>query len=282
MPVGEHIVVVGDPGAGKSTLLSTLCGRTGLFKSGISVGRGLTDRLRSEVVDGRLYSDTPGLNDPLMEQAAADAIAGAIQLGGNIKLVFVLTVESGRARQSNLDTIQRVLDALIEVGHDVRGRYTILFNKMTPDEMAISDVLLSESIPLLHTSEPGSNPYEVGKMLAIPRMSSVADVQDKMLPPELRREVEGVIEGVPAIPILKGTVVCMDSLEQRHEQAVRKLERSHHEDLSQQKQKIDADHEARLAAGVRSGGGRTSSSSPRRRRKSQGPWQSTGGGVCHS
>ena len=57
-----NILVVGNPGAGKSTILNTLLQKA-QFKSGASLGVGLTFRFDKFQENGITYMDTPGLCD---------------------------------------------------------------------------------------------------------------------------------------------------------------------------------------------------------------------------
>eukprot|EP00168_Porphyra_purpurea_P009882 TRINITY_DN2425_c0_g1_i1.p3 TRINITY_DN2425_c0_g1~~TRINITY_DN2425_c0_g1_i1.p3 ORF type:complete len:180 (-),score=51.08 TRINITY_DN2425_c0_g1_i1:458-997(-) len=131
----EHIILIGDPGTGKSTLLTGLAGKP--FASGMSTGTGKTTQLQTEVVNGVRYSDTPGLDDAVTKERAAEEIAAAVRLGGAVKLLFVVTLEAARIRASNMATIRTVLDALQERGVPVASKFSVLINKMTPREKAM-------------------------------------------------------------------------------------------------------------------------------------------------
>ena len=128
--------MVGDPGCGKSTLLNALCGNVS-FEAGLSRGSGLTKALDSKVINGKRYSDTPGLDDTKHRKAAAVAIQNAVQWGGNVKLIFVITVEAGRIRASNLATMRIVLKALLAAGVVVDRRFSVLINKMSAGELRL-------------------------------------------------------------------------------------------------------------------------------------------------
>ena len=54
------IIAVGNPGTGKSSLLNSLA-REKLFKSGLSIGRGLTYKLDERVNENGHFIDTPGM-----------------------------------------------------------------------------------------------------------------------------------------------------------------------------------------------------------------------------
>jgi len=108
---------VGNPGAGKSTTCNALLGES-VFESGLSVGSGLTT-VRKEVPwnhDGKQewVCDTPGLADVTMKKEAAKQIELALKTPHPHKLFFVCTLEAGRVRPSDIETINCVIDCMPE------------------------------------------------------------------------------------------------------------------------------------------------------------------------
>ena len=81
------IIAIGNPGSGKSTTLNYLA-KDVLFKSGPSVGTGLTYKLDKKAtsveIDGKMtqvtFCDTPGLNDARKREAAGKAISEALKV----------------------------------------------------------------------------------------------------------------------------------------------------------------------------------------------------------
>jgi len=120
----EIVVVCGNPGAGKSTLLNIILGKDA-FESGISVEKGLTQRMQLQVQEGIGYIDTPGLADVKSMQIAAQEIKKALQQNKPFKLVFVLSLGSGRITTSDLETINMICEAIQKPVH-----YGIVLNKV--------------------------------------------------------------------------------------------------------------------------------------------------------
>lgn len=121
------LIFIGNPGVGESTILNGLAGKV-LFRSGVSIGRGLTRRLQTELVDGMMLVDTPGLHDPEAQHQAAAEIGDALKLDGEYKLFFVVCLDAGRVRLFDLVMMRTVFAALKDV--NVGGNYSIIVTKV--------------------------------------------------------------------------------------------------------------------------------------------------------
>eukprot|EP01091_Cochliopodium_minus_P009282 TRINITY_DN2251_c0_g2_i1.p1 TRINITY_DN2251_c0_g2~~TRINITY_DN2251_c0_g2_i1.p1 ORF type:complete len:425 (-),score=118.72 TRINITY_DN2251_c0_g2_i1:35-1309(-) len=106
----QKILLLGNPGAGKSTILNCLIGKV-IFESGMSFGTGLSQYLKTYKHEGIIYGDTPGLSDVLKRKEAAKEITKALQQNGIFKIIFVVTVNSGRVSPDDLITLNCILDA---------------------------------------------------------------------------------------------------------------------------------------------------------------------------
>lgn len=125
--MASHIVVTGNPGVGKSTIANTLIGSIH-FESGVRVGRTMHTVLQTHTINGIKYSDTPGLDDIEVRQRAAQEISRALNRTTRLKLIFVVTLESGRIRPADIATIDVILTAIEAVGVDANDGFSLLVN----------------------------------------------------------------------------------------------------------------------------------------------------------
>lgn len=89
--------------------------------------------MNAHIHEGVSYVDTPGLADMKMRNEAGIEIQKALKLGGSIKLVFVVTLESGRVRSQDVTAIRVVLSAT-----GMRGlRYSVIINKLAGDVLGV-------------------------------------------------------------------------------------------------------------------------------------------------
>jgi GTP-binding protein EngB required for normal cell division len=122
--MNDNIIFVGNPGSGKSTLLNGLLGRVE-FLSGVSKdGLGITYNLQIVKDSGKTYIDTPGLYCIENKKHAGKQIKKALESEGEFRIYFVITLESGRVRTTDLSTIETVLEA---IKTDIS--YNIIINK---------------------------------------------------------------------------------------------------------------------------------------------------------
>jgi GTP-binding protein EngB required for normal cell division len=128
-----HIVFTGNPGGGKSTILNSLCGEV-RFRSGVSFGNGLTSVVQEVELEDRVLADTPGLSDIRLREQAAKEIEKLFRSVDEMKLIFVITLESGRIRPVDLTTMKLILDALGV--KDLNNRFAIIINKLSNKVMS--------------------------------------------------------------------------------------------------------------------------------------------------
>ena len=123
--VAEYRIFIGNPGVGKSTLANCIA-KTALFKSGVNFGKGMTYQLDEKTHNGIKYLDTPGLADIKMRKEAAKAITDGLKKDGLYQIFFVVTLEAGRLRPTDLATIKIVLENVEDI-----TSYSLIINKLS-------------------------------------------------------------------------------------------------------------------------------------------------------
>ena len=121
----SQIIAIGNPGSGKSSILNAFAGQL-LFQSGVSVGSGLTTQLESRASNGNTYIDTPGLADDFNRKAAGEALSKVFLHGGRMKILFILTQQSGRIVLQDIATMKLILESVPEIGRN----YGVIVNKV--------------------------------------------------------------------------------------------------------------------------------------------------------
>jgi GTP-binding protein EngB required for normal cell division len=121
----EIVLFLGNSGVGKSTLCNAVF-QQAVFSSGLSGGFGMTFQKQEHKYQNALYIDTPGLSYKQIREKAAKEIEEALKKNSNYKIVFVITLESGRLSPTDLATIETVCEAI-----QVPFEYGLIFNKVT-------------------------------------------------------------------------------------------------------------------------------------------------------
>eukprot|EP00178_Gracilaria_changii_P013247 TRINITY_DN37450_c0_g1_i1.p1 TRINITY_DN37450_c0_g1~~TRINITY_DN37450_c0_g1_i1.p1 ORF type:complete len:315 (+),score=39.29 TRINITY_DN37450_c0_g1_i1:33-977(+) len=177
LQMSQYTIFIGNPGVGKSFLLNSLL-QEQKFQSGVSYGEGLTQTLQLEQdshTPNTFWGDTPGLSDINRRKKAAEEIEKAMKQNGYYRIVFVLTLESGRFRPDDILTMKLVLDVIpkqVPFGiiinkvslriYELWGQpenqkkvFQILFSKIRPTPFV---TLLQEMDPETLSGNNNSNP----------------------------------------------------------------------------------------------------------------------------
>ena len=101
------------------------------FKSGLSIGTGLTSRLDEGSNKNGVFLDTPGLADEKLRTVAGKAICQALKKDGHYQILFFATEINGRVLQQDTTTIKLILEAAPDIGED----YGIIINMLSKGVM---------------------------------------------------------------------------------------------------------------------------------------------------
>lgn len=180
----EVILFCGNPGVGKSTLCNSIFGEA-KFNSGLSLLTGLTTAEQTNLYQGKLYIDTPGLDDPTKRIQAAKEIEKGLKHNNNYKLIFVAKIDSGRIRNSDLVTINLVCETI-----KTPCEYGIIINQVGEQEMRFFEKLgIKDKQIIDFLSEP--DPKTGIKILTKRPASVVILEEDKALKNEDNKYLQG-------------------------------------------------------------------------------------------
>jgi len=171
------LIFVGNPGVGKSTVLNSVAGEV-LFRSGNSIGKGMTYQLDQETRKNVTYCDTPGLADVELRKAAGEAISKVLKQGGRCKILFVMTQESMRVRPADSATMKVVLDAAPEI----QSNFGVIVNKCTKKIKKQLDAEEGRNVLVTHLF--GNTPYKTDSIYIMERNEELEDEDDKYLSTE--------------------------------------------------------------------------------------------------
>ena len=101
------------------------------FKSGLSIGTGLTSHLDEGSNKNGVFLDTPGLADEKLRTVAGKAIYQSLKKDGHYQILFFVTERNGRVLQQDTTTIKLILEAAPDIGED----YGIIVNMLSKGVM---------------------------------------------------------------------------------------------------------------------------------------------------
>ena len=97
-----------------------------MFNSGCSIGGGLTLKLDQRIKKRICFLDTPGLSNITLARAAGKSILDGLKKGGNYKVIFFFTEQSGDINDQDVVIMRMVLEAAPDIGN----KYGIIVNKV--------------------------------------------------------------------------------------------------------------------------------------------------------
>ena len=250
------IIAIGNPGCGKSTILNSLAGEI-LFKSGISLGQGLTFQLdeRKATKNGQIFLDTPGLADLTLRKQAGIAISEGLRKGGKYKIIFFFLQHNGRLVVQDTTTLKLVLEAAPEI----QGQYGIIVN-MIPKK--ILKMLKEDGSGFLHSlsnSMPEDAKCSESNVLFVANHPDLADEDDVLLSSESFQTLHGttltefVNKNVPEISLDEEKVddVNTEIFEETMkimEDKMNEMRKQYEADLKREQEKREADLETEREA----------------------------------
>lgn len=141
-----YVFIIGNPGVGKSAICNSLGAQ---FKSGISVGYGLTTQLQTweVVLNKKKYTvvDAPGLYDAddKITCRNADEIREGLCKGADYKIVFAITLQGGSVLAQDINMMKSITRAI----KATKDQIAIIINKVDKEVMK---VLNENNIAKLH------------------------------------------------------------------------------------------------------------------------------------
>ena len=128
-----HIVFAGNPGSGKSTIVNSCLGEI-ISSSGPPLINGYNRPFVSHRSGNDVYSDTPGLDELQGMEKTWQELSKVISKYDSLKIIFVITMECGRLRPSDVSMMKLVLRAIQRQGMDTAYRYSLIINRLYPHE----------------------------------------------------------------------------------------------------------------------------------------------------
>jgi len=181
-----------------------------IFGSGFSI-TGLTKCHQEYLFENKLYVDTPGLADATMKLEAAQEIEVALKKNGNYKIIFVITVEDGRIRPQDIETVNAVCGAI-----HTPFMYGLIINKVEPE--IIQMVLSSMSVLLKFFKQQPSLSCVIARDAKIAGRNNVFITN-----PQTRGELVKFISQLTANTIIAANVQPIDISNYKKE--IKKLEK---------------------------------------------------------
>ena len=191
---------MGNPGSGESCILNAIAGEL-LFRSGVSVGEGLTDFFDVKTARGTKYCDTPGLSecDKTRLKLAGEEIRKSLNRGGPHKLLFFVRQDAGRPSLQDQTTMSLIHAAAEEIG----SQYGVIVNKVSSNmikKFKNSDDKKKFCETLFQGVPPTSN------VIFLPKLEALDDADDQLVSISNLPGLEDFLRKLPVRQITKGRV----------------------------------------------------------------------------
>ena len=180
-------IALGNPGSGKSTILNSLAGES-FFKSGLSIGTGLTSRLDEGSNQNGVFLDTPGLADEKLRTIAGKAIYQALRKDGHYQILFFVTERNGRVLQQDSTTMKLILEAASDIGTD----YGIIVNMLPKKVLKKFNENFHDFLNILFAGIPTNRRCSYNRVLFLGKVGELEDENDVLVSSDIFKSEDGM------------------------------------------------------------------------------------------
>ena len=232
------IIFIGNTGSGKSTLIASLS-QNESFQGGVSFGTGKTKFLNFQE-DKRpgytfvRWADTPGLADiKIIDQAANEislALKNSVDKNRATILIFVCTLQAGRVRVEDINTINCVTKAIqLADGKPLScNSYAVLYNQVPKRLMERDDWLTGKVFIQECFSNKSSNfAITTNHFIYIPKINELEDADNGWFTADQLAE-NGLYEKIFGCPRIKiDAVQKIDTKMMVDPEAIKTIQKEH-------------------------------------------------------
>ena len=178
------------------------------FKSGLSIGTGLTSRLDEGSNKNGVFLDTPGLADEKLRTVAGKAICQALKKDGHYQILFLATEINGRVLQQDATTMKLILEAAPDIGMD----YGIIVNMLSKGVLKKLKENFHDFLNILFAGIPTNRRCSYNRVLFLGKVAELEDEDDVLVSSDSFRNEKGmtlthfVNNVVPTVNIKKENV----------------------------------------------------------------------------
>ena len=181
------------------------------FKSGLSIGTGLTSHLDEGSNKNGVFLDTPGLADEKLRTASGKAIYQALKKDGHYQILFFVTERNGRVLQQDATTIKLILDTAPDIGEDY-GIIVNMLSKGLMKKMKENRMFKEDFVNILFAGISAERRCPYNRVLFLGKLQELEDEDDVLVSSDHFLNEEGmtlthfVNNVVPTVNIRKENV----------------------------------------------------------------------------
>ena len=204
-------IAIGNHNCGKSSLLNSLA-EENLFKSS-SILHQLEEKTSSK--NGDIFIDTPGLDNIEFGDQAGKGTTEIMNKGGELKILFFITLDMGRINLEDVRSMKSVLEAAPDIGK----KYGVIFNMISKRIFRDlkTDSIRVDYINVLFSGFPDQKKCDHSNITFFQRISELVDAKDIVVSTDQFKGLDGItlgqyIKEVPTISIKEGSVSSIQYL----------------------------------------------------------------------